>query len=42
MVPRFAESGLGLKYVVGAKVCRVKPWTEICSGRQGLQGQALD
>ena len=28
--------------VAGAKVCRVKPWTEMCDGCQGLQGQALD
>ena len=27
--------------MVGAKVCRVKPWTEMCGGRQGLQGQSL-
>ena len=41
-VPRFAGSSLGLKCVMGAKVCRVKPWTEMCGGCQGLQGQALD
>ena len=39
-VSRFAGSSLGLKCVVGAKVCRVKPWTEVCGGRcQGLQDQ---
>ena len=34
-VPRFAGSSLGLKSVGGAKVCGVKPWTEICGGCQG-------